>query len=237
MNKQLKMKLEVQISGENINLCKPNKKFAYESDWFDWFNDPRNTRYLNQGLSINTREDQKNFFLSLKNRLVLIIQEKKSKNYIGVISLSNIDIDKKTCELAIVRDLKKNKLSSPLASLEAVALITEHAFERMKMRIISAGQHIGLEKWQNQMELVGYKIEGLHELRFFKKDEETDTVSIACNYNDYKLLKSKRNKLWDGNKKMYIRYKKMRQIKPFSKILTDLYKTKKKEYYDKIFNI
>ena len=29
----------------------------------------------------------------------------------------------------------------------------------------------------------------------------------------------------------------MRQIKPFSKILTDLYKTEKKEYYDKIFNI
>ena len=40
------MKLEVLISGENINLCKPNEKFAYESDWFDWFNDPKNTRYL-----------------------------------------------------------------------------------------------------------------------------------------------------------------------------------------------
>jgi RimJ/RimL family protein N-acetyltransferase len=231
------MKLEVLISGENINLCKPNEKFALESDWFDWFNDPRNTRFLDQGVKVNTRQDQKNFFLSIKNRLVLIIQEINNNNYVGVISLSNINLDKKTCELAIVRDLKKNKLSTPLASLESVALITEYAFEKMNIRIISAGQHIGLKKWQNQMELVGYKVEGLHELRFFKNDEETDTVSIACNYKDYIILKQRRNKLWDGNEKMYKRYKKMIKIKQFSKKLAEIYNSEKKEYYDKIFNL
>ena len=53
-----------------------------------------------------------------------------------------------------------------MSSLESISFMTEHAFENMNMRIISAGQHIELEKWQNQMELAGYKLEGLHSKDF-----------------------------------------------------------------------
>ena len=68
--------LEVFINGENINLCKPDKDFALNSDWYNWFNDPKNTKFLEQGIKKNTREDQLKFFLSIKNRLLLIIQDK-----------------------------------------------------------------------------------------------------------------------------------------------------------------
>ena len=55
------MTLDVLITGENIDLCVPNEKFAYESDWFDWFNDSKNTKYLEQGLkkTIEWIEEQK----------------------------------------------------------------------------------------------------------------------------------------------------------------------------------
>ena len=66
--------LEVFINGENINLCKPDKDFALNSDWYNWFNDPKNTKFLEQGIKKNTREDQLKFFLSIKNRLLLIIE-------------------------------------------------------------------------------------------------------------------------------------------------------------------
>ena len=84
-----------------------------ESEWYNWFNDPVNTKYLDQGEIINTPKKQLKFFLSIKNRLILIIQDKKSKKYLGTVSLSSINTKKKTCELAIVRDLKQNKFSSP----------------------------------------------------------------------------------------------------------------------------
>ena len=231
------MTLDVLITGENIDLCVPNEKFAYESDWFDWYNDSKNTKYLEQGLKKNTREDQKKYFLNIKNRLVLIIQDKKTKQFSGVISLSNINLIKKTCELAIVRDLKKNKMSSKLSSLESISLITDHAFENLKMRIISAGQHIALEKWQNQMELLGYKLEGIHEGRFCKNDEISDSVTISCNYKDYIILKQKRGKLWDGQEKMLNRYKKMIKVEKFSKILKKIFDNDRKKYYIKVFNL
>ena len=229
--------LKIFISGENINLCEPDEKFASESDWFDWFNDPKNTKYLDQGEKINTQNDQLNFFLSIKNRIVLIIQDKKSKNYVGVVSLSNINNKKKTCELAIVRDLKKSKTSSPLSSLESISFMTEHAFENMNMRIISAGQHIELENWQNQMELAGYKLEGLHSKRFYKHDNESDSVSIACHVKDYRHLKKIRGKLWDGNQKMFRRYKKLVRIEKFSKKFKKFFEKEKNKYYKKIFEL
>jgi RimJ/RimL family protein N-acetyltransferase len=226
------------ISGENVNLCKPDKKFALKSEWYNWFNDPVNTKYLgDRGKKINTPQDQLNFFLSIKNRFILIIQDKKSKNFVGTVSLSNINNKTKTCDLAIVRDVKQNKLSTPLSSLESISLITEHAFEKMGIRIISAMQHIDLKKWQNQMELVGYKLEGLHTDRFYKFGKEEDSMTIACNIKDYKNLKKIRKKLWDGNQKMLKRYKQLIKMEKFLEKFTRFFEIEKKNYYKKIYEL
>ena len=231
------IKINPFIFGENINLCKPSKKFALESEWYNWFNDSLNTKYLDQGEEINTPEKQLKFFLSIKNRFILIIQDKKSKKYVGTVSLSNINGKKKSCELAIVRDLKQNKFSSTLSSLESISLITEYAFEKMGIRLISAGQHIDLKKWQNQMELVGYKLEGLHTDRFYKFGKEADSVSIACHIKDYKHIKKDRKKLWDGNQKMFNRYKQLIKMEKFSDKMIRFFETEKKDYYKKVFGL
>lgn len=225
------------ISGQIVNLCQPDKNFAIKSNWYDWFNDPANTKYSYHGEKINTPEDQLKFFLSMKNNLPLIIQEKKSQNYVGIVSLSSINNNNNTCELSIIRDLKQNKFSSPLSSLESVSLITEYAFEKMGIRIIFAGQHINLQKWQNQMELVGYKLEGIHTDRFYKFGQEADTMSIACNVKDYRHLKQKRKKLWDGNQEMLKRYRKLLKMEKFSDKLIKVFEEEKKKYYKNVFNL
>ena len=86
-----------------------------------------------------------------------------------------------------------------MSSLESISLITEYTFEKMDMRIISAGQHIDLKKWQYQMELAGYKLEEIHTDKFYKFGKEADSVYIACHIKDYKHIKKNRKKLWDGN--------------------------------------
>ena len=55
-----------------------------------------------------------------------------------------------------------------LSSLESFALITEHAFEKMGMKLVRGDMHRKLEKWQNQLELLGYKLEGIHKNKFIK---------------------------------------------------------------------
>jgi len=231
------MKLKNLISGENINLCEPNEQFALESDWHSWFNDSRNTEYLDQIINKITPKDQLNYFLSIKNRLIFIIQEKNNNYFIGYVSLSNINSQKKTCEISILKDFKKNKFSHFLSSLEAIFLITEYAFEKLGMRIVYAAQHINLAKWQNQMELAGYKLEGVHEKKFYKFKKESDLISIGCHIDDFNFLKKKRGKYWDGNVLMFQRYKKLLKIEKFLDKCKKFINTEKKKYYKKIFDI
>ena len=55
-------KLDVYISGETMDLCIPTLEFAKESKWYSWFNNPKLTRYLEQGLFPTTPEAQEEFF-------------------------------------------------------------------------------------------------------------------------------------------------------------------------------
>tara|TARA_Y100000590_G_C15688245_1_gene1002437 strand:+ start:890 stop:1588 length:699 start_codon:yes stop_codon:yes gene_type:complete len=232
------MKLDIFISGENVDLCIPTKEFSLKSNWFSWFNDSNNTKYLEQGLYPNTREDQMKFFTNSKNRFILMISLKNKYNYIGTVSLSNINFLNKSCELAIVRDMKKNSISPILSSLESIALITQHAFEKMGMKRISAGQHRKLEKWQNQMELIGYKLEGIHKNKAVKGNNIDDTVSISCCYDDFLYLKKSRGELfWDGNDRMKTRYKKKIKLGQFSQSLKKFFEKERNKYYKKVFEL
>jgi len=58
------------------------------------------------------------------------------------------------------------------------------------------------------MELIGYKLEGLHLNKFCKSHEVANTVTIACVFNDYKtLIENRNNKLWDSLEEMKRRIK------------------------------
>ena len=230
-------KLDIFISGESIDLCIPTKEFSLKSNWYSWFNDSNNTKYLDQGMYPNTREEQMKFLTNSKNRFILMISLKNRFEYIGTVSLSKINFLKKSCFFSIVKDMKKNTVSPTLSSLESVALITEHAFEKMGMKIITGGIHRKLKKWQNQMELLGYKLEGIHKNQFVKGNMIDDTASISCSYEDYLYLKKKRRNLfWDGNNKMMERYRKKIKLNHLSKLLKS-YDKKRTEYYNKIFNL
>ena len=229
------MKLDKFIEGENLDLCIPTEKFASQSDWFSWFNDKKITKYLEQGLYPNTREEQKKFLNKSENKLILMISIKNKFDYIGTISLSNINYKKKNCEIALVLNI--NKKYNPLIPLESIALMTEHAFEKLSINLISAGQHINLHKWQNMMELVGYKLEGLHKNKFIKGIEISDTLSISCQLKDYLILKKNREKLWDGTIKFKNRLMKKKKISNYTDFLKGIYENERKKYYQKIFNL
>ena len=225
--------LDVFIKGEVMNLCIPTDEFSKESKWYSWFNNTRIVKFLEQGIYPNTPEDQVEFYRSEKlTRLILIIATQKG--YMGVISLSNINMSKKSCCISIVMDSSVDKKLSSYIALEAMAKITEHAFNIMGMNRIEAGQHVKLKGWQQRMELIGYKLEGLHDNKFVKGREISNSVTVACLYNDFQSIINHRGCIWDSKKNMEIRFKSLPK-KVFVDLLDDFYKNERDSYYKKIF--
>jgi hypothetical protein len=154
-----------------------------------------------------------------------------------VVSLSFINNYKKTCDVAIVTDESIDPKNSPYAPLEAIARITQYAFDNMKMRKISGAGRFELRNWQQRMELFGYKVESvkLNENDMSKKINNTHYVS--CIYTDYLKIKNNRSgALWDSLKKIKIRIRKLPNIS-YRDMLINFLEKEKKKYYDKLFRI
>ena len=229
------MKLDVFISGEIIDLCIPTKEFAQKSDWYSWVNDPKISRYLYQGLFPNTPENQVDFFESQKDkRIILIISNKK--DYLGVISLSYIDLVNKKASVAILINPRVDFFNSSMIALEAMARITEHAFKNMGLNRIWAGQHIKLSGWQQRMELLGYRAEGILVEEFVKGREISDVIWIAATNKDYLRIVEERGKYWDSAEKMGKRIECLPKDK-FIERLNYFFQKDGRDYYDKVFKL
>lgn len=228
-------KLDIFIAGETIDLCIPTAEFAKHSVWYSWFNKPNITRFLDQGIFPNTREKQEDFFLSQdEDRLMFIISNKT--NYLGIVSLSHIDLIRKTCDLAIVVDGSIDKRQSSYIALEAIARITQYAFEVIGLNRISAGQHINLAGWAQRMGLLGYKIEGIHTDKFIKGREIEDTITIACVYDTYEKILKQRGCLWDSKEQFKSRFKRLPK-ETFTSKLEFFFKKEGLKYYDNLFTL
>ncbi|MGK9165857.1 GNAT family N-acetyltransferase [Inquilinus limosus] len=194
----------VFIEGETLDLCVPSEA-AITDGWTDWFNDARTTRWLAQGIFPNHVEDQRAFLDSIRkrDRFAALVCGKGGGPLYGVISLSSIDWVSRSAQIAMV--IGKQLPARQLMQLEAMARVTEHAFQRMGLDRIWAGQaHPALARWNQRLELLGYFTDGLMR-RGFVKGRETvnNAVVISCLYEDYEALKARRGgQYWPGNEAM-----------------------------------
>ncbi len=194
------MELDIFIEGETIDLRIPTLEFAEKSDWYKWFNNPRITKYLEQGIFPNTSQDQIYFFSKERNNRLILIASNKSNMIIGVVSISKIDHVKKQGELGIVRC---SVSKSPLETLEIIARITQHAFSSIGLKRIIAGHHINLIPFSHRLSLLGYRLDGIIKNGFIKGDQVSDSIITACHYEDYlEIIKTRGGNLWDSSEKM-----------------------------------
>lgn len=213
------------IEGKIVYLRAPNiQKDVWEGEWHSWFNDPEVTKYLTHGIFPVSREQQAKFVeeqLGNRSTLLLSIIDQRNSKHIGVISLKSIDLINKTAEIAIV--IGKTKL--PGAALEAMALMTQHAFERLNLQRLYAGQHEGLWKWVNSLELIGYKIEGYRK-NAGMRNGSYDTVLTAITSEDYFQIKKKRGSLIPVDTKEFYKARRKENLLPVVKeFFESLYKS------------
>ena len=231
------MDLDIFIRGENVNLCIPDEEFAKNSEWYSWFNDEEITKYLEQGQYPNTRQNQMQFYNSHRdNRLILIIRNKLNEN-IGVISLSFINIEKRGCDIALVVGNAVDRRKRPYLSIEAMALMITHGFNKIGLDRINAGQHIELKGWQQRLELIGFKLEGLHPRKFVKGRDVSSSMSISVSYEDFERIASQRGgKIWDSLENMKKRIQHLPKESFLDKLLY-YYDNEREEYYRNVFNL
>lgn len=185
------------VIGEKIDLCAPQADdFA---TWAGWFNDAQITRFLPQGVFPNCIEAQQRFFHGAiqSGRFVALVKSKTGK-LLGVVSLSDIDHAKRACQTSHVCPVRDD--SAPLAALEAVALVTAHAFEQLGVERVWLGQvYPGLKGWGKKLQILGYKPEGILRKEFRKGRSESDVARLAIVLDDYLALKARRGgALWPG---------------------------------------
>lgn len=192
----------VFIAGETIDLCVPSKLAIEKDGWTNWFNDPVVCENMYRGVFPHFESEQYEFLDSLKDksRFVVMIKPKKLNKVIGVISLSSIEFERRSAQIAIVIG-DRATITGSLFALEAMALVTEHGFDKLGLDRIWAGQaypeHSRMIKF---LEILAYRTEGISRKAFVKGRRVGDIANIACLYQNYAKLKNERNgAIWPGN--------------------------------------
>lgn len=237
-NPMVKTDYDVFIKGETIDLCVPSDDKWVLDQWFRWFNRDEITTYLAQGIYPNTLKSQKAFYDTLGNngsRIALLIKPKEYDGFIGVASLSSIDLVHRQCDFAMVIGERLNKTGSLFYGLEAKALLTQHAIEKVGLERVNSSQIVDLVRWQNWQILFGYQIEGISRKKFRKGDKVYDLLMSSCLSEDYQSLVHMRNgSLWPGKSKMFQLLKDL----PKETLIEDLsiwLPEKQKQYWNEVF--
>lgn len=150
------------LIGRSIYLRTPQvEKDIVSGNWHQWFNDLTNTQFLVHGVFPMTRElqaDLINSLISDSSTLLLCIINKKNNENVGVISLKSISMVNRTAEIGIVTFPHIKAIGT--GAIEAMSLLMKHAFDRLNLEMLYAGQHEGLWKWINSLSMVGFEIDG-----------------------------------------------------------------------------
>jgi RimJ/RimL family protein N-acetyltransferase len=231
-------KYDVFISGETIDLCVPSDDEWTLSQWFRWFNNDKITTHLAQGIYPNTLNLQRKYCNTLEvdnSRIALLIKPKNYDGFIGIASLSSINLAQRQCDFAMVIGERIDAKGSLFYGLEAKALLTQHAMEKVGVERVNSSQSIDLIRWQNWQILFGYQVEGLLRKKFRKGNKTYDVIVSSCLLEDYeKLVNVRDGNLWPGKSKMFQLLKELPDQTPITEIISWL-PNKQKLHWQKIF--
>ncbi len=176
-----------------MSLCHPDiESDIISGEWHTWFNSQSITQFLEHGnIPVSAKEEAEivRAEISKASSLVLAIVGNADGKLFGVISIKNINHILRRGEIALVT----GKENLPGAALEAMALMTSHAFDRLNLQVLYAGQHERLWKWVNTLSLIGYKVEGLRKHQGFRNGKPYDVILTGVTAEDFYNLRSERN--------------------------------------------
>ena len=184
-----KKEFDIFIKGENIDLVVLTSEIVEQTNWYNWFNDEENTKHMQQHYFPNSREKQLKYFrdeIEGNNKKIQLGIVKQSNNlFCGVISLSNINYLNRNCEIGlIIGEAEARKLKY---FIEAVKLISKHAFDTLNLNRIYSGT-ISKEIDELFCRVLGFKHEGVLRQAVFKNGAYHDIYQHALLKENQKTL-------------------------------------------------
>jgi RimJ/RimL family protein N-acetyltransferase len=184
---------DIFLGGKIVSLCRPNiESDIINGDWHTWFNNQKITEFLvhgNRPVSAGEEAEIVRAEMSKSSSLLLTIVGNTDDKLLGVISIKDINHILRLGEIGLVT----NEKQLPGAALEAMALMTTHAFDRLNLQKLYAGQHEGLWKWVNVLALIGYKVEGLRRHQGFRNGRPYDVILTGITSEDFFNIRTERN--------------------------------------------
>lgn len=187
-----KRKPGVFLSGKFVTLTVLTEADVLESNWYDWFNDPETTMFMQQGYFPNTRELQLEFFREKirnnRTKLQLGIRDVVGGPLAGVISLQSIDHLQRKAEMALVIGEKKYRQVKYF--IEACELLIAHGFAALNLRRIYGGTMIN-EAAELMCRRMGFRREGVLRQDVFKNGQYWDVYLIGLLKEEWKGYRPK----------------------------------------------
>jgi len=183
------MDIDIFIKGDTVDLVVLTSEIVEKTNWYKWFNDEENTKYMQQHYYPNSKELQLKYFKEEiegnNKKLQLGIMSKSQNLFCGVISLNNIDHLNRCCEVGlIIGEAEAKRLQY---FIEAVKLTCQHAFDTLNINRIYSGT-ISKEVDELFCRALGFEHEGVFRQAVFKNGSYHDIYRHA-------LLKKDRKKL------------------------------------------
>jgi len=199
------------IRGETINLCIPNVDSDSVQLWTEIINDQKVNTLIGQGYFPIDKHNQVDYIkeiLKSKSRILLQIIAKKTNKFLGVVSLSEIDFINRRAQLSTVCPLKCE--SAKYAALQARALISDHAFQKLGLSSVYSYQAYPENKrWAQLSEVIGFLPSGFSMSSYQINGELTHRLIISLTSDSYWRLLNNENSLWPGTDHIKIRVAKL----------------------------
>jgi [ribosomal protein S5]-alanine N-acetyltransferase len=187
MNEKDNIKFDVFIKGDLVDLVVLSEEIVDNSNWYNWFNNEENTKYMQKHYFPNTKKLQLDFFKhnieNNENKLQLGIVHKADLSFIGIVSLNDIDYINKSCEVSII--IGEKKYHSLNIFIESCQSIINHGFKSLGLKKVSSGT---FSKDIDSLfcKILGFKREGVLKQAVYKEGKFHDVYICALfnkNYN------------------------------------------------------
>ena len=167
--------MDIFIKGKVINLVVLNENLARDTNWYNWFNSEKYTRFMQKHYFPNDKENQITFAKNInksKENLVLGIAYKNQ--LVGVCGLHDINYINSNCTISII--IGEN-IQDENVALESFYLIMNHGFSVLNLKKIKMGQHISLKIFTLKLyNVFGFFQEGILKEDLYKNGKYYDVI-------------------------------------------------------------
>lgn len=181
-----KIRFDVFIKGELVDLVILTEEIVENTNWYNWFNDEENTKYMQKHYFPNTKAMQLEFFKNeIENsntKIQLGILHKQDQIMIGTLSLNNIDFMNRKCEISGFIGEKKYQTLKPF--IEANQMLIKHAFDQLNMNRIYGGS-LNKDVADLFVRLLHFDEEGILKEDVYKNAKYNEIYLIGLTRNKY----------------------------------------------------